>query len=396
MKKSLVSIFLIAFLSSSLSFGAAWIHQKEKTWNADWEKKYSFWVASEINENWLQQKENPFYKWQLDCAKFAYLLKIYFSYLNQLEFAIHNPQNPSKVISSLDIRWNNQINSTQSLKSFASYILSQVNTRTLPRDTVLLDITKDSILPGTILASDLKRGHTMILKDLKPSAAPLFIFATLPASEYLYESFVYPASETYFPSLVKPNLNQGGFRRLKWPQELLKSNLNLLKESQHIFSISQTQENFSYLYFFDEIQQRLQTLPLTYNDKVDYALEDLCMKVRIRVNIIIDSSHALLKLNGRSFSANEIDLFSTYSRDKDILKSIQNLDIKFNLYKMSLNSEILKKYQSLLNPEMNSNDYCWVQWADNRVEPLGSIRKKFLNQQISSDPYSSFAKRWGE
>lgn len=120
------------------------------------------------------------------------------------------------------------------------------------------------------------------------------------------------------------------------------------------------------------------------------------MKVRIRVNIIIDSSHALLRLNGRSFSANEIDLFSTYSRDKDILKSIHNLDIKFNLYKTSLSSEILKKYQSLLNPEMNSNDYCWVQWADNRVEPLGSIRKKFLNQQISSDPYSSFAKRWGE
>ncbi|MCB0369515.1 MAG: hypothetical protein KDD45_08710 [Bdellovibrionales bacterium] len=395
--RSLRAFPFLIFLSFSLRTEASvWKHDNNKIWSATWEQKYSDWVHSEVDTSWLQKKDNPFYSWPVDCAKFAYLLKIYFASIHQLEFAINDPSQKGRVISSRSARWDTLTSEKSKLQSFARYILARVNTRTLPNDSILLDITPNSLVPGVILASDRQRGHTMVLKHLKPSGAPTFIFATLPASEFLYESYAFPAAESFFPSKQKPSLAEGGFRRLKWPQELNQKTVSLLDQAQGAFSISRSQEDFEYHHFFEEVQKKVQKEPLTNIDKFDYALEDLCMKMRIRVNVIIDAGHALEKLKGRSFTSDQIDLYSTYARDKDIQLAIEKVDLLFNLYQSSLSSDLIKKYSSLLRPEWNSNDYCWVQWADNRIEPLGALRDKFIKSLISSDPYASFAKRWGE
>lgn len=395
--KWLVKLLLTMLVLPAATYAAVWQHSSLKKWNTDWEKKYSQWVQQSIDETWLQKKDNPFYNWHLDCAKFAYLLKIYFSAANQLEFAIHNPSNKSEIITSLSNRWDSISDPTQRLKAFTKFILSQVNTRTLPKDSVLLPVSKESLIPGAILLSDAQRAHTMILKDMKTNGFPTFIFATLPASEYLYLSYAYPAPEVYFPSRQVPNRNTGGFRRLKWPEELRKSTPELLSSSnKNIFSFSLDQESLPYETFFEEVQKKIQIQPHTANDKMDYLLEDLCMKVRIRVNIIIDAGHALRKLQGGSFTKEQIDLYSTYSRDKDILNAFNNVDTFYSLNERQLQPESIAKMKTLLHPGWNSQDYCWVQWADNRTEPLGALRQRFKSQKISSDPYSSFAQRWGE
>lgn len=395
--KWLIQFFITLIALQTVSHGAVWQHSSLKKWNQDWENKYSQWVQQSVDENWLQRKENPFYNWHLDCAKFAYLLKIYFASQNQLEFAIHNPSSKTEIISSLSNQWDSISDPVQRLKAFTKHILAQVNTRTLPKDSVLLAITKETLIPGAILLSDAQRAHTMILKNMKDNGFPTFIFATLPASEYLYLSYAYPAPEVYFPSRVVPNRNTGGFRRLKWPEELRKSTPELLFSSnKNIFSFHLDQEYLNYETFFEEVQKKIQIQPHTINDKMDYLLEDLCMKLRIRVNIIIDAGHALRKLQGGSFTKEQIDLYSTYSRDKDILKAFNNVDTFYSLNEKQLHPELVDKIKTLLQPQGNSEDYCWVQWADNRIEPLGVLRQKFKSQKISSDPYSSFAQRWGE
>lgn len=120
------------------------------------------------------------------------------------------------------------------------------------------------------------------------------------------------------------------------------------------------------------------------------------MKVRVRVNVIIDAGHAQQRLQGRAFSTEEIDLYSTYKRDRDIAKTFEALDQFYLFNQGQISNHLKQQYQSILEPQQNSMDYCWVQWANNRVEPLGLLRQRFLDQRISSDPSSSFAQRWGE
>ena len=192
-------------------------------WNAEWEKNYSYWVQKVLQTNWLQSERlqygevNPFYQWQVDCAKLAYLSRLYFSYRYGLEFVIRNDQ--GQLISSQDSHWDQEPNAIKRLKNFAKFILARVSTRTISRDSVLIDISRNSLIPGTLLVTDSKRGHVMILKELKRSGAPVFIYSTLPASDFIYESYSYPSPEAYFLSGKNPSLSQGGFRRFLWPSE---------------------------------------------------------------------------------------------------------------------------------------------------------------------------------
>lgn len=386
---SVIRVFIFLTLFFTATQAAVWNHSGQ-AWGPEWEKKYSKWVETSVDEDWLQKPQNPFYKWNIDCAKFAYLLKLYFSYENNLEFAVHNPRASNSVFTSKSSDWDSITDSTQRLKAFARHVLSQVSTRSLPKDSILLPISKEALKPGIILLSGPTRGHTLVLKELSDTGFPTFIFATTPASEFLYFSYAYPAPEVYFTNGETPNRTRAGFRRIKWPQELL-------KPVEALTSFSFDQEKLSYENFFEEVQSRIQIKPHTTNEKMDYMLDELCMKMRIRVNVIIDSARAQVKQNGRTFSKDEEELYSTYSRDKDILKTIEKLE---GYYKQNINSvtdeDVIEKLKTYYKPKWDEDDFCLVQWADNRNQPLGYLKGLFKQQKISSNPNDSFAKRWGE
>lgn len=379
-------LYLVLTLAPKLAIASVWSHSQE--WTEAWETKYSQWVQQNLTTQFLKQTGMPFSNWHVDCAKFVYLQRLYFSYLNGLEFAVVGAGVGQK-ISSQGTQWDGFKNSERRLQSFAQYVLNHVDTSTLQRDTVLIPVKRESIRPGIILAADSQRAHTWLIREIRPSGAPVLIYATLPASEFLYESYVFPASETAFPLRKVPSAESGGLRRFRWPQDLF-------KRSSEILYSSSEQSQIGYQNFFSVIQERLRKAAHSPNEDFGNRLEDLCMKLRVRVNIIIDAAHALERSHGNRLSADQFELYSTYARDRDILVAIQKLDEYFHENRFSIGQELGKSYASLLHPRWNTEDFCWVAWAENRSEPAGYLREKILAGRISSDPYSSFSQRWGE
>ncbi|MCK6598089.1 MAG: hypothetical protein L6Q37_06965 [Bdellovibrionaceae bacterium] len=410
---TILIVFLLVVFSLSKVSASVWAlnsnavgysnskNTEKMEWNNEWEKHYSFWVQKVLQTNWLQNERlqygefNPFYRWQVDCAKLAYLTRLFFSYRYGLEFVIRSDQ--GQLISSQDNHWDEEPNPIKRLKNFAKFILARVSTRTISRDSLLIDISRNSLIPGTLLVADSKRGHVMILKELKRSGAPIFIYSTLPASDFIYESYSYPTPEAYFLSGKNPSVSQGGFRRFLWPSEhraRITQRAPLKTPAPFQESLIQTELNLPL--FFDEVQKKVLVAPLSENEKFEYLLDDLCMKMHERMNVIIDAALALENKKGKRFTEAEFDLYSTYRRDFDIMTYIQRLDQTYRekRYLLSPNNQTI--YQQLLTATSLNDDFCLVPWADNKLESLGSLRAKFLAKKISSNPYDSFAKRWGE
>lgn len=392
---SFVLLFILSCILLILpvkSMASVWNHRADdkSQWNEDWENSYATWVQEKLTDQWLKEPSNPFYRWKVDCAKFVYLARLHFSFENGLEFAIHDPRGKGgAILTSKSSNWDHITDPAKRLKTFAQFILSSVNTGTLQKDSLLIAINKNSIKPGVILAADAKRAHTWLVKKIDPSGMALLLFGTLPASEFLYESYTFPASETAFPLGKVPRADYGGFRQFKWPQYLL-------HKDTEIPYYKSDQTSMSYKSFFEDVQKVIQLIPETNNERFRYLLEEICMKVRVRVNIIIDAAHRLAELKGNPMPEDDIDLYSTYKRDEDIETAFRRIDEKYIQHLSELNQENSLAYRSLRYPSWTNEDYCWIRWAQNRTEPLGTIRAKFYGKKISSDPQSSFSNRWGE
>ncbi len=373
---------------SATAVAEVWPHNSAQTWNESWETKYSEWIEKSVATDWLQRQNFIFSGWSVYCAKFVYLTRIYFSYANGLEFAILNQASYQKIISSTDSSWDSLPLGQSRVQAFAKSILARVNTSTLPGDTVLIPITKWFVKAGIIVASDRERTHAWLIKKINPSGIPKLLNGTLPGSDFIYEGFVFPPPESIFPSRKLPTASSAGLRRFRWPQDLL-------KKASAISYSSADQSQMQYETFFDDIQNILKVQPTNSDEEFGYLLDDVCMKVRERVNIIIDAAQAQKKRRGTKFSKVEEDLFSTPKRDAAIVAGFNRIDF-FAAGKASQISELNdRRYSLLLNPKWTTADECLIEWADNRIEPLGAIRQRFHDGSISSDPNASFSARWG-
>lgn len=391
MRSLLLVLFFVSFAGLHSASAQVWSHSSLK-WNENFEQQYSKWIKDSVSTEWLQQNNFVFSKWHVECAEFAYLTRLYFSYINHLEFAMVDDAAKKTKLSSLSTKWNHIASEQLRVQAFAREVIGKANTSTLPQDTVLIPLTKQFIQPGIIIAGDQKRDHTWVIKEINPSGIPKLIYATLPGSEYIYQSFVFPPAQSAFPQGKLPNEKNGGLRRFKWPEDLFKD----AKSISYASSEQSDPAAVKFATFFEDIQNKIRVAPHDRDEEFGYLLDDLCMKVRIRTNIIIDAGQALKAASGRRFSVAEDDLYSTHKRDQDIRTAIQKVDDTFAMARSQISAKNFSRYQSISNPQWTTADECLVTWADNRTEPLGAIRKRFQSGLISSEAGDSFAKRWGE
>jgi hypothetical protein len=374
------------------AYAQVWTHDSTQKWNEQWEIKYADWFQKNVTTTWLQQTGFIFSNWSVDCAKFPFLTRLYFSYENHLEFAIVNSESKSQKISSLSSRWNEVAAGPLRVQAFAKEVLNHISTSTLPENTVLVSLTKNMIRPGLILAGDDERRHTWVIQKINPSGIPQLLYGTLPESDYLYQAYTFPPPQSAFPLGKLPTEKSGGLRRFKWPEDLFKKT-----ESISYSSNDQTTGSiFKFESFFEQIQNEIKTVARNSDEEFGYILDDVCMKVRVRVNIIIDAGQALKHQNGKPFSEDQIDLYSTVKRDKDILLTFQKLNDTYNKWKPQLSKPNIDRYESILNPQWTTGDECLVSWANNRTEPLGAILQRFQSGLVSSKASDSFSLRWGE
>jgi hypothetical protein len=390
----IIPLVLLIFLSFS-SWAQVWPHDQKKSWNEAVESEYSRWVAESVSTDFLTRPGRFYSHIKVDCADFQYLLRLVFARQNGLEFAINDPENKGQILSSRSSRWNSIIDPSERALQFFNYIKAHTGTYSLPRDTVLVAMNRESLRPGVILLGDLRRGHSMVIKKIRPSGLPVLIYGSLPAEEFLYPSYHYPDAFSYFPMGPVTHVNGGGFRRFKWPQDLMKP-LNMISYA----SSDQLNSGRNLKIFFEEIQKSVRIQAATIDESLNYLVEDLCAQVRVRVNTITEAMAFLrsdsFRRSGGRISAVEEDRYSTHKRDESIRVLISRMKESYLANAPLLKAETKFRIDRVLNPAGYESDECIVEWAENTKEPLGWIIERFETQKlVSSEATDSLCKRWG-
>lgn len=391
-----------AILIAAVIFGAAQaqcaVWTSTATWNSSWQDHFSQWIESRdvhIEMALHANQERDYLNVEMDCADFIYYLHAVFSFEHQLDFSVQmrNGQRLTEQTSQFDsIR-----DQKTRFKHFLQYLLEQTNTKTLQEDSVLLPVNRDAVRAGAFLITDRPKNHVWLIKSIKPSGTPELLSATVPASNFIYPAFTFPTAESAFSNVAKTGYltpSRGGFRRLRWP---IGRETTVLEQTQIPLSR-----------YFETIAKALQnpTAPMTPDSELERLLDETCLQLRIRTNIVTDAMTALT--SRRSLTSEQINQLSTESRDQRIRDLIGQTRQLVSSRRSGLSKAAIEKYNRLFDfdPALaldysldysNAEAYCFIQWAENRIEPMAGIVRRFEQPgRVSSKARDSLEGRWGE
>lgn len=324
------------------------------------EGQFSKWVQSHVDTNFFLKK-SAYQNLSVDCADFIYAVHAIFAYQTKIPFAFHYLDSNSKKLSfqTIDFRERKWTDPTLNFKKFLIFLLANTNTYTLSYDSELIPFQPGQLRPGVFLLTEKSVNHSWLLTALSKFGTPTFISGSIPESPYLYENKSYPSSTFVFQR--NSFLQTGGLRKYKW----------ILQTK----SPTQQHQQLSRDNYFEQWRTLTAQAPVTVNDQFENLMEDICLQVRNRVNVVQEDS--------------------TPQRDFRIQEQFKKIDLFYATEQNRLSPLLKKQYQNLLRPQFNSEDYCWVQWAQNRMDPLGQLRLHFLENRISSSLQDNLAKRWG-
>ncbi|MBK7890995.1 MAG: hypothetical protein IPJ84_09175 [Bdellovibrionales bacterium] len=387
-----------AIVVATIIFGAAQAQSaawaSTATWNASWQDRFSQWIESRdvhIEMALQAAQDRDYLNVEMDCADFIYYLHAVFSFEHQLDFSVQmrNGQRLTNQTAQFDSIQDQKVR----FKRFLLYLLEQTNTKTLQEDSVLLPISRDSVQAGAFLITDRPKNHVWLIKAIKPSGTPELLSATVPASNFIYPAFTFPTAASAFSNVVKAGYlspSRGGFRRLHWPT------------ARETPVIEQTQIPLDR--YFATIAKALQipSAVVTPDGELDRLLDETCLQLRIRTNIVTDAMTALT--SRRSLTSEQVNQLSTESRDQRIRDLInQTRQLAFSR-RSALSLVTMDRYHRLFDFDQtvaldygNAEAYCLIQWAENRIEPMASIVSRFEQPgRVSSKARDSLEARWGE
>ena len=387
-----------AILVVSIIFGGAQVQsavwESTATWNASWQERFSQWIESRdvhIEMALQASQDRDYLNVEMDCADFIYYLHAVFSFEHQLDFSVQmrNGHRLTNQTAQFDSLQDQKIR----FKRFLRYLLEQTNTKTLQEDSVLLPLNRDAVRAGAFLITDRPKNHVWLIKAIKPSGTPELLSATVPASNFIYPAFTFPTAESAFSNVAKTGYltpSRGGFRRLRWPT------------AHETHAIEQTQIPLSR--YFESIAKAVQSpvATVTPDSELDRLLDETCLQLRIRTNIVTDAMTALT--SRRSLTAEQVNQLSTESRDqriRDLIKQTRHLVFS---RRSALSRATMDRYHRLFDFDQavaldygNAEAHCFIQWAENRIEPMASIVSRFEQPgRISSKARDNLEARWGE
>jgi len=379
-------------LNGSFSFAKVWASTSE--WNEAREVEFSKWVESDqVHLEMASTPKKKYYDQVLDCADLVYYLRAIFSYEHQLEFLARD--NEGRDYSSNSNVWDSIKDPEERFRIFLQDVLAETNTSTLNRDSVMVELRRDKIIPGTFLATNNPRvNHVWVIKKIENSGVPELIYATEsnPPSSFIYPSLQFPVPELIFQNRLRQNVlsaDKGGFRRWLWPQELRDRKSVKIDLSQTKIPLSK---------FFEVAIQNLAVAPVSFDQIFSRSLDELCLQMRIRSNLVTDA--AVLTQSGLPLNFEQRDALSTPERDKRIRSIIQEISQQLQSRMAEVSPASRKKYFNyILNSSSavgldDQSNRCLIQWAANRVEPLSVIVRRF--NFATSNPEDSLERRWGE
>jgi hypothetical protein len=370
-----------------------------------------------------------YYKLSHDCADAVYLMRLVFSYENQLPFVINNAHEKGDISNTMN-KWN-RLSADKRVRKFMDYVTDMTSTKTLKNDTY--PIALGDIKPGDLYVSPGVHSYQIVnitntgIAEVMASTTPK---APRPLSHY--ESFPF-----YVPEDSK-NMSDG-YRRFKQPTNIHKHITKQPGFSSEQYKIADSVEQ-NYVGFTDVISKKLRD---TARADVEKALEiakesgdskkvgelnklqksirkekpaekserlitALCMYANDRGAYVYDAQYHLLEMKkkGRScMTKTEYDNFSTPGRDKRLTKFFKAVgDHIADNYQKDKTSHAQrwaaaifseKEPQPLDLKELNA--FCKVEMSlqSGFFITLRELRKKSEAGELVSDPNAPLDYRWG-
>lgn len=359
-----------------------------------------------------------------DCADLPFTLRAYFSWMNDLPFSYPTDLVEAKSFSDnkSDIRYSKYGNIVREKRyirygdninkilqdvgdtiSTASYRTdaSKNDTGELFRDTYSADISRNSIVPGTIVYDP--NGHVAVVYDVTATGKILMIDAhpdnSLTAITY---------GEKFARSSIKVGGGFSNFRPYYMSSSEATPKRNLELPSYSLIQYQKGPFIFKgqLLTFYDYVRNKLADGDIIYNPISEFTsqMEELCQDTKNRedaVNISIlsgiqNQSHPEF-LPANIYGADgEWEAYATPARDARLKESVREIK-KFLTKVISGQFQIIYKGTDLVsdlrNIYLTKSSSCAVMATSKKIINLDFVLKHLF--EISFDPYHCAELRWG-
>lgn len=408
MKTSLLSILLLAVFTSTAK---ASVWADTNSWSQQWEDQYSEWIKTSFNEDIFTS--GKYKNISTDCADAVYTARAIFAFENQLPFVILDPTGGDSKISNRMSRFDGEGSSMSRFRAFINYINEMTDTKSLPRDTYPVAISREYLRAGAVWSrvritknnifsmifggrAKEDPGHAEIVKDVTETGAIELIGSTVPGE---VRKLITTSSLVFMPEETTT-----GFRKWMEPDWYGSAQKDLPGYSLEQFKLGTTQNNNynngdfpgnqqqSSARTLSEWQKQIQEKLQLRAENKDEALyrygSNLCNLIQARVDTILKSEKTRKSLGGQCMNAEDYDSYSTPSRDKRINTTIGDM--------VSLGGGFGFTVRGRIDKVAKYMDKCpSIQIGGGKSLSLFEIAKAYANDRVSSNPNDSFEARWG-
>ena len=357
------------FVATEVNASSVWTVKNH--WTEEWEQKYAEWVSKEFNKSFFVK-----HNLATDCADVAYALRWIFSRNNGLpahgtlagsgQVVTQDSMKNEWEVLSTHVEWSKDKRFLAAL----NWLLDNVYTKTLHKDTFPVKIAPNTIKPGLI---NLMGGHTEIFSSVSydPQEVPLEVLSsTMPRA--VRELFVRP----FVDESVTPK-EDGGLLRFRWPVKngswklIEKEAMPFYSDEQYADSMCEEESHFSFCLF--------KKLGMSYKpdliiQKIQNGLMD---NLKMREEIVKDG-FIYCETHDCAPGTQAWEDWSTPTRDGRLKASFEAAE------SLAVNLDQVTSFdQWLKNTKLSGSEL-----------KLADFYKRMKAQFLSSDPRDSVDQRW--
>lgn len=410
---SILALVLAAVISTRNASASVWNITQD--WTPEKEKEFGEWfhqmtaqsatVDGKIPSRFFEQGE-PLHGVPVDCADFAYAVRVIFAAQNGLPFSSKVAHGGRRLDASRN-HWDS-IPKEKRLRAFLEDIIAGTGTWSLPMDTVpITQISRDLITSGTILLASKAVGHVWMIRNVRATGIPELVFASVPALEELFYRDGLPRGEAVFAKL-EPGTNQAGFRSFCIPGKSCLSSGTLAE------SPSTTSPVLSWRRHQDwrpMVLKRLEVRPepliesigreivnICREGKARASLAHLAYKTKISKNICLrGSDYYNYSTNNRDARMKEgfLDLWELWMTTNSLLDEARDSGRGLGRPLVHVMDQISQIFSDGVIDESLEDIVCPIQIDSDKSISLRDLRQLTIAGRLSPDPNESILARWG-
>lgn len=398
--KWLMTLILLLALHSQ---AAVWVHEEGREWDAQTQRDYAHWVATQVGPDFFKQLGSPYSALKLDCADAHYALLAYYSRMHRLPFIVNNGNT-----TNLTTQFDGYSNSDKRFTEFVKYLRQSFGTESLVhRDSFPPALS--NLMPGDLFMYKVGSGgnytrHTYIIKNINPDGTFDVLYSTqanAAAGGALKRktSFMFQKA----PVNSGQDKNRWGFRRLKPFQYAGYDHADIPGADFEQYRLA---KSLSSLEFFRYVKKTNQTIEESPQMLLSRHFENMCTTLNERVEIVQKAITHQKKIGYACMNFQDYDTHSTPSRDSGII-------LDYNRYYADYGELAESNKLSQVKPLLAANTFtvfnsnrteqervqlensCPVQFVSNRVMDMGSFQDALFKGDVSYHPNDNINWRWG-